>query len=342
MFIYLYNKVMSIQTVIILILGIGISFLIVYLIKSVIIPKKIASAANLLSKNENLKAMRAAKAAIEKDPKNVEAHYILGKVYLADKREEQALREFVSVNRLGVSGTNIPETEFREAVAVLYAKFNEPDEALKEYILLIRQHPENPEYYFQAGKLFFLRNRANLADQYLRKAVLLNPTEARYNFELGLFYFLSKRIKDAATQFETVLKLNPSDGEALLYMGKIYKGTKDYAGSIPYLEKAARVQEYKLRALVELGGSYMSLNMISKAIAELERAVNIIQNEADHDSLHARYFLAMCFEKTREHIKAVAQWEKIYVQKKNFKDVGEKLAKYSEFKTNIDTKASSG
>ena len=318
---------------IILILAIGVGFLIVYIARKIILPKRALSAANLLDKNENLKAIRAAKAIIEKDPKNAEAHYVLGKAYLADKREEQAYRAFKSVNRLGITETTIPETEFREAIAVLYAKFNEPEEALKEYILLIRQHPENPEYYFQAGKLFSIRSRSDLADQYFRKAVMLKPDEVRYHFELGLFYFLSKRVKEAETRFDAVLKLDPSNGEALLYMGKILKSAKDYAGAIPYLEKAARSQEYKLRALVELGGGYMSLNMMTKAIAELERAVNVIQKEADPDSLYARYFLAMCYEKASEYAKAVAQWERIYAQKKNFRDVGEKLTQYIEYKT---------
>jgi tetratricopeptide (TPR) repeat protein len=296
------------------------------------LPKRAAAAKDFLGKNENLKAMRAAKAAIEKDPKNAEAHYLLGKAYLADKRDEQAFREYKTVSRLGIAGKDIPEMEFRETMARLYTKFNEPEEALKEYVLLIKQHPENPEYYFQAGKLFSIRNRSDLAEQYLRKAVSLNPNEGGYYFELGVFYYLSKRIKEASGAFEAVLKLNPADGEALLYMGKILKDSKDYAGAIPYLEKAARDQEYKLRALVELGGCYMSLKMMSKAIIELERAVNIIQKEAEPDGLYARYFLAMCYEKNQEFAKAIAQWDKIYAQKKNFRDVGEKLTQYIEYR----------
>ena len=324
---------MTITSIIIILLLIGVGVLIFYIVKNVVIPKRAAAAMNYLNKNETLKALRAAKAAIEKDPKNAEAHYLLGKAYLADKRDEQAFRAFKSVSRLGISGGNIPETEFRETIAILYTKFKEPEEALKEYVLLIKQHPENPEYYFHAGRLFFNRNRSDLADQYLRKAVSLNPNEERFHFELGVFYYLSKRIKEAGGEFEAVLKLNPSNGEALLYMGKILKDAKDYAGAIPYLEKAARDQEYKLRALVELGGCYMSLKMLAKAVVELERAVNIIEKEAEPDSLYARYFLAMCYEKTQEFPKAVAQWDKIYAQKKNFRDVGEKLTQYSEHRT---------
>jgi len=323
---------MTVQLLIIIILSVGVAFLIFYIIKSVILPKRAAVAADYLNKSKTLQAVRAAKAAVEQDPKSPEAHFMLGKAFMAAKREEQALREFKSVSRLGIAGMNIPETEFRETIASLYAKFNEAEEALKEYVLLIKINPENPNYYFQAGRLFSGRSRNDLAEQYLRKAVSLNPREASYRVELGMHYYLSKKIKEAGGEFEATLKLNPSDGKALLYLGKILKDAKDYAGAVPYLEKAAREQEYKLRALVELGGCYMSLRMLDKAIPELERAVNIITKEAEPDSLYARYFLAMSYEKTQEFAKAVAQWEKIYAQKKSFRDVGQKLTQYIEYR----------
>ena len=318
--------------IIIIILVVGVIFLAAYLIKNIILPRRASEAANLLNKSKNLQAIKTAKAALEKDPKNAEAHYLLGKAYLAEKREEQALKELRSVSRIGIEGNNIPEIEFRESIAGLYAKYHEEEEALKEYVLLIKLNPNNPEYYYQAGMLFSGRNRGDLAEQYLRKAVSLNPKEGRYRFELGMHYYLSKKIREANNEFEVALKLNPLDGRILLYMGKILKDAKDYAGAVPYLEKAARDNEYKLRALVELGGCYMSLKMLDKAIPELERAVNNIEKEAEPDSLFARYFLAMCYEKTKDFGKAVVQWEKIYAQKKNFRDVGQKLTQYIEYR----------
>ena len=323
---------MNIAPIIITILIVIVGVIAFFVIKSVILPRRAADAANQLNQKKVLQAVRTAKAAIEANPKDAEAHYMLGKAYLADKRNEQAYREFKSVSRLGIEGKNISETDFRETAAMLYAQFHEEEEALKEYVLLIKLRPENPEYYFQAGKLFSGRNRGDLAEQYLGKAVSLNPKEGRYRFELGMHYYLSKRIKEAGVEFEAALKLNPADGHIQLYMGKILKDAKDYSGAVPYLEKAARDNEYKLRALVELGGCYMSLRMFDKAIPELERAVNNIEKESDPDSLYARYFLALCFEKKQDFAKAVAQWEKIYSQKKNFRDVGAKLTQYIEYR----------
>ena len=115
-------------------------------------------------------------------------------------------------------------------------------------------------------------------------------------------------------------------------MGKTYKDAKNYAGALPFLERASRDQEFKVRALVELGSCYMSLKMIDKAIAELDRAIKVIEDEGGTDGFYARYFLGMCYEKKQEFEKAVEQYEKIYAKKKNFRDVGERLVQYQEYR----------
>jgi hypothetical protein len=74
-----------------------------------------------------------------------------------------------------------------------------------------------------------------------------------------------------------------------------------------------------------------------RAAGDLERAVGSIKNEADTDSLYARYFLGLCYEKGGEIDKAAAQWEQVYAQKKGFKDVGEKLSRYMLNKTTAQT-----
>jgi hypothetical protein len=70
----------------------------------------------------------------------------------------------------------------------------------------------------------------------------------------------------------------------------------------------------------------------------LEKAVGSISDESSQDSLFARYFLGLCYEKKREIDKAVAQWEKIYKEKKGFRDVGEKLSQYRDIKSDTGGK----
>jgi len=48
----------------------------------------------------------------------------------------------------------------------------------------------------------------------------------------------------------------------------------------------------------------------------------------------------MCYELNGSIPKALAQWDKIYAQKKNFRDVGEKLTKYIEYRSAMEEKES--
>jgi tetratricopeptide (TPR) repeat protein len=134
------------------------------------------------------------------------------------------------------------------------------------------------------------------------------------------------------------LKFQSDNAQIHFFLGKIQKDAKDYAAAAGAFEKAARDPEFRIRALVERGGCYMALNAPEKAIPDLERAVGAITDEGAQDGLYARYFLGLCCEKTRDLDKAIAQWEKIYAVKKNFRDVGAKLAQYQELRSDDNIK----
>ena len=321
---------MAVILVIGIIFALGIGFLIFYLIRSGVLRGKSAAAKNTSEKNENLQIIKTAKAAVESEPKNAEAHYNLGMALLAEGRSEQAFREFKSVSRLGFEGKNIPEIEFRQTIAKLYVQFKESEEGLKEYLLLIKNQPENPEYYFCAGAIFGSRNRMDLAENYYKKAISLNPKEAKYYVELGEMLYQEKKHREAGITLDEALRIDQNNVKALFFRGKALKDNKEYAEALRYFEKASRDQEFKVHALIESGSCYMSLKMTDRAIADLERAIKIVENEDGTDSLYARYFLGMCYEDKQEIPKAIEQYQKIYAKKKNFLDVGEKLIEYQE------------
>ena len=46
--------------------------------------------------------------------------------------------EYKSVNQIGIFGPTIPEAEFRTKMAQIFIRFNQAEEALKEYLLLVK------------------------------------------------------------------------------------------------------------------------------------------------------------------------------------------------------------
>ncbi|MDR1099536.1 MAG: tetratricopeptide repeat protein [Treponema sp.] len=329
---------MTITLALIIIFGVGAGFLIFFVVKALVAPQKVEALAGLIKKGKTQTAIKAAKRITAQDPKNAEAHYYLGLAYHAEGRDELALIELKTVNQLGVSERQIPEIEFRQLLAQLFVRYKQEEEALKEYLLLIKRAPNHADYYYWAGKLFTARNRTDMAANYLRKAAELNPKDAKVLYELGVMLYQDKKGREAKAALEAALKYQSGNAQIYFFLGKIQKDAKNYTAAAEAFEKAARDAEFKIRALVERGGCFMALNAPEKAIPDLERAVNAISGETAQDSLYARYFLGLCYEKTRELDKAIAQWDKIYAVKKNFRDVGEKLAQYQELRSDDNIK----
>ena len=316
---------------IIIILAAGIGLFSFFIVKFKAIPQRIEALEGLLKKGKTQIVIKAAKRIIAQNSRSAEAHYYLGKAYLAENSEELAGEEFKIVNNLGISGKNIPEHEFRQTLAQIFYHQNLTEEALKEYLLLIKLAPKTGEYYYWAGKLFSERSRIDMAEKYLNKAAELCPRDGKIHYELGLMLYHDKKNREARAALERALKLsNVNVPQALFYLGKIQKDAKNFDTAIANFEKAARDASIRVRALVERGGCFLALGAPEKAIPDLERAVNSISDESAPESLYARYFLGDCYQKTRNPDKAIAQWEIIYNQKKNFRDVSERLSGYQD------------
>jgi tetratricopeptide (TPR) repeat protein len=323
---------MDILIVVLIILGLVIGFVIFFAVKSALAPKKISSLKDLVKAGKNSQAIKMAKAILVKDPRSPEAHYFLGVAYQEDAKAELALMEFKTVNQLGIFQGLLDEKEFRSRIADLFNRFGQHEEALKEYILLVKMDPESSENYYQAGVLFEERGKADNALKYYKKTIDLDPQHSNAHLRLGMLFFRANRPLEARTELDTALKLAPDNYNAYFYLGRILKESHDLNGALGAFERAVKDPELKVKALVERGSCFMTQKNYDRATVELERAIKLSSDDADKDTLYARYFLAHCYEKNRLIDKAITEWEKIYSKKPTFKDVAEKLSAYQDLR----------
>jgi len=323
---------MQVGIILIIIFGTTVGVLIFFLLKSISTPKKTAALLVMVRQGKNAAAIRAAKQILTKDPRNAEAHYMLGLAYLQDNKPELALMEMKTVNQISQFGGLCPEIAFRKNIAELYHRFHQPEEALKEYLLLIKLDGTDDSYYYEAGILFEERQRSDMAKSYYRKVIELNPKHSMVHYQLGQILFREKKPVEAKVELETSLKLQPENYKAYFYLGKLQKDSHDYGAALLSFERAQKDADMKVKAIIERGTCYMSMNNFERAISELERAIKLSTNDASQEILFGRYFLAHCYEKLRDIDKAVDQWEKIYLKKPAFKDVAEKLSQYQDLR----------
>ncbi|MBU0928946.1 MAG: tetratricopeptide repeat protein [Spirochaetes bacterium] len=324
---------MSFVVILIVFFGIAVGILSVFLIRMIALPKRLSAVADLIKQGRSPAAAKIVKAILAKEPRNAAAHYYLGKIYLSEGKSELALMELKTVGDIGQFDRDIPEPEFRRVIADLYERFGQLEEALKEYILLVKGDPRNAEYYYQCARIFDERGKAEVAVKYARKAVELDQRHGKAHYMLGVILYKTKHPLEARAEFEASLKTDPSNYDSYYYLGKLLKESNDYTGALLAFERAQKSPALKIKALVERGGTYMSQGSYDNAVIELERAVKLSKDESASETLYGRYFLSLCYEKQKNIDKAIEQWEKIYSKKPQFRDVSEKLTQYHEYRT---------
>ncbi len=278
-------------------------------------------------------AIRGAKLILAKDPRNNEAHYLLGQAYAQDGKYELALMEYKTVNQISDFSGICKESTFRKDIAALFIQFGQEEEALKEYLLLSKLEPYDPRHYYNVGRLFENRNKGSQAATYYKKALEVNPRFSDSWFALGQLMYKVKRGAEAKEALQKTLKLRPDNYKAYFYLGRILKDSRNFKGALGAFENAQKDPDFKVKALIERGSCFLETKNYERAQNELERAIKISTEDSDsNDLLHARYFLSVCYERTRNLDQAIEQWEFLYSKKKNFRDVAEKLGQYQELR----------
>jgi tetratricopeptide (TPR) repeat protein len=317
---------------IIVVLILSNTVLIFLVVQYLMIPRRLEVLPKLLKEGKTQRVIKSAQAIVARRPKSVEAHYYLGMAYLAENKSALALIELKIVAQMGVTGKDIPEIEFRQTLAQMFIRCNQPEEALKDYLLLIKLAPEEAEFYYQAGRLLVEQNCTGMAKRYLYKAAELNPFDGRVHCELGSLLYKEQQTHEAQLELEKAIRSSRYNAQAYFYLGKLLKDAQDYTNAIEAFEQALGSKEYKIKALIERGICYMALNVLDKAIVELEGAIKTVNDETHPDSLYARYFIASCYERRYQIDKALAEWDRINEINKNFQDVGAKLLQYADYR----------
>ncbi|MBN2618991.1 MAG: tetratricopeptide repeat protein [Spirochaetales bacterium] len=327
-------------TIIILSIALTLIFgIIVFLMVRRATNHNISSIQTLVKQGKTSHAIDLLKKSIAKDPQNVDAHFLLAKAFMAENKAELAFMEIKTINKIGEFSAICPEKEFRQLSSKLFLQFGKHDEALKDYLLLIKLSPYESNNYYNVGLLFEERQKSAKAVNYYKKTIELDPRHSGAYMHLGMIMFNSKRYKDAKNYLDMAIKYDDSNFAVYFYIGKIFKEGKDYISALEAFEKSLREKTLKFKALIERGICYISLSKPDLGIAELEKAISYGErdseaNVTEQQNLYAHYFLAMAYEQIRNLDRAIEHWQFINNKKKNFKDVSEKLSQYKELQEN--------
>lgn len=320
------------------VLGVLIVTVFTFIVKSLAAPKKIDSIKKFIKQGKFSQAEKTAKAILAKNPHDFVAHYWLAETYMGANKTELAFMEYKLVNQSAIFDGQIPELAFRKKIAKLYQKYNQNAEALNEYLLISKMEPNNSDVTFNLGKIYENQGKTEIAIGFYQKTIKLNPRHAQAHASLGFLLFRTKQFSEAKKEIDLAIRQSPDTYSNYYYLGKILKENKDYSAALSAFEKAERDLNFRMKSLIERGSCFMQAQQIENATVEFEHAVKCAKDDSNQETLYARYFLAACYEKSRQIDKAIEQWEKVYTVNHTFKDVGAKLTEYKDLQSNDSMK----
>jgi tetratricopeptide (TPR) repeat protein len=144
-------------------------------------------------------ALGQLKGILDKNPKDVNALFLIGMAYSKKQMFPEATSAFLQVAEMAPTFA----AAFHQ-LGVSYQQQDQPDKALEAY----------------------------------KKALDLDPANIDAFYNSGLILFKQSRVDEALVQFEKAVVLKPDDPAFLEMAGRCYINKADYAKAIEYLEKA--------------------------------------------------------------------------------------------------------
>jgi Tfp pilus assembly protein PilF len=265
-------------------------------------------AAEYLKQGLVAESLGQAEEATKKDPKNIDAHLLLGGLYSSMKLYPKAMVEYNTVMKLQPTNTEAPLY-----IGALYSEQKQPDKAVKYFESLAKnsdyQSPHLAYYYI--GRVRMDQNEPQydkLAETALKKSMSLKPDFTDSVLSLGMLYTKQKNGDKAVTLYRNYQKENTPSPKVAEVLAQIFIEKGDYEGAYKQLEIVESESDEPLNVKMKMALILIEQKNYPMATAKLEEILN---DAPESDKI--RFYLAAVYEETRQQEKALREFKKIPV-----------------------------
>jgi tetratricopeptide (TPR) repeat protein len=213
-------------------------------------------------------AERLAKEVLEKDPKNIEGHILMGSVLFQQQQQDKAFAELNTALQLD---TNRVESYL--SLAKFHIAARQPEKAEELYKRAIAINANSPVAHTEYGKFLTQQNRQAEAEAELRKAVDVGPKDRTARFVLASYYLVNRQFDKAEESYKALVALEPEKPENQAMLADFYSaiGRGDEAVKI-YQDVVAKSPEFVLgryrlaEILLMKGDTQAATNQINEAL----------------------------------------------------------------------------
>ncbi len=217
-------------------------------------------------------ALTDAQATIKIDPKNRQAHFILGEVLSGQQKYDRALKEYQTV--LKAEPGNLEA--FRGEVFCTYFMGNEK-EAFNMVDNAIEKDKSQSMYFYVRGVLNNSREKYSRALDDLNKALDLNPGDNAFNVYLnrGVAYIGVEENDHARDDLTKAIELQPDNASAYHSRGRLYYNMKQYDDAVKDFTRSIELNPNNDVTYYNLGMAYYRLEDFKNACENFRKSCSM-------------------------------------------------------------------
>ena len=250
---------------------------------------------NYLRAGEYEKGIEVAQKLLDLSPFNANARRLLGKIYLMQKKYQEASVELSEANR------SREDFSTSYALALAYMSMSRLDEVRRIFDRMATLAENKPPVYLLLGRAYREIHQVDLALGEFRKALAVDPKYPRVHYYMGLTYLSAEANPDiemALQEFKLETTIQPDEFAPQFFTGMVYARQRNTDEAVRYLTKATQLDPTNFKARYYLGLTLAVAQRCEESIPQLEKAVEVADATTDARSKAAVYYqLGQCLRR---------------------------------------------
>ncbi|MGZ3774454.1 MAG: tetratricopeptide repeat protein [Pseudobdellovibrionaceae bacterium] len=253
-------------------------------------------------------SLAQAEEAVNKNPKSVEAHLLLGGLYSSNKAYPKAMQQYETVLKLQPTNTEAPLY-----IGALYSEQKQSEKAIKYFESLLKNADYNAPHmaHYYIGRVRMEQSEAKylkMAEDSFKKALSLKPDFADAVLSLGVLYNKQKKDDKAIVAYREFQKQNAPSSRVAEVLAQLYIDRNEFDKAYEQLEIVENESSEPLNARMKMALILIEQKRYDTAAQKLEA---VLKEAPDSDKV--RFYLAAVYEEMQKNEKAMNEYRKIPV-----------------------------
>jgi tetratricopeptide (TPR) repeat protein len=228
-------------------------------------------------------AERLAKEVLQRDPKNIEGHILMGSVLFQQNQKDKAFDELNQAVQLDPN-----RIESYLSLAKFHIANKTPEKAEELYKKAISINGNSSLAYTEYGKFLTQSNRPTEAETMLRKAVEVGPTDRAAHFVLASYYLVNRQVDKAEEQYKAMAALDPDKPESQVVLADFYAATNRVDDAVRIFQEILSKSPDYVQGRYRLGEILLAKGDTQGASKQIEEALKKDQHDRQALLLRAR------------------------------------------------------